>query len=147
MATKNAKANLSIVETSAIIAKASKEDSAAMRTIASESKRDSSAMKTILPFGHDFLAWNFHCSKCAVSFLSNSLRIVAGYFLSDRFQSGGKWRSNYWGWLQILLGCYHSFDDTGSHNMGIGNVSALEEVACWRVLGAKGFSGKERGKV
>jgi len=59
MAAKNAKANISIAETSAIIAKASKEDSAAMRTIATESKRDSSAMKIISLLGMIFLPGTF----------------------------------------------------------------------------------------
>ncbi|KAN0095132.1 hypothetical protein V8E51_015843 [Hyaloscypha variabilis] len=59
MAAKNARVNISIAETSAVIAKAVKEDSAAMRTIAIESKRDSSAMKTISLLGMIFLPGTF----------------------------------------------------------------------------------------
>jgi hypothetical protein len=59
MAAKNAKSNLRIAETSAIIARASKEDSAVMRTIATESRRDSSAMKTISLLGMVFLPGTF----------------------------------------------------------------------------------------
>ena len=59
MAAKDAKTNLRLAETSAVIAKASKEDSAAMRTIALESKRDSTAMKTISILGMLFLPGTF----------------------------------------------------------------------------------------
>jgi hypothetical protein len=66
MAAKNSKANLIIAETSTVIAKASKEDSSAIRTIAVESKRDGSAMKTISILGMIFLPGTF----IAVSSLS-----------------------------------------------------------------------------
>lgn len=59
MAAKDARTNLSLAETSTIIAHASKEDSAVMRTIAIESKRDSSAMKTISILGMVFLPGTF----------------------------------------------------------------------------------------
>lgn len=59
MAAKDAKTNLSLAETSAIIAKASKEDSEVMKTIAMASKRDSSAMKTISILGMFFLPGTF----------------------------------------------------------------------------------------
>ena len=66
MAAKDAKTNLSLAESSAIMAKASKEDSAVMKTIAIESKKDSSAMKTIAILGMFFLPPTF----VAVSFFS-----------------------------------------------------------------------------
>jgi hypothetical protein len=59
MAAKDAKTNLRLAETSAFIAKASKEDSEVMKTIAMESKRDSSAMKTISILGMLFLPGTF----------------------------------------------------------------------------------------
>jgi Mg2+ and Co2+ transporter CorA len=59
MAAKDAKTNLSLAKTSAIIAKASKEDSAIMRIIAIESRRDSLAMKTISILGMVFLPSTF----------------------------------------------------------------------------------------
>jgi hypothetical protein len=59
MAAKDAKTNLSLAKTSAIIAKASKEDSAIMRIIAIESRRDSLAMKTISILGMVFLPGTF----------------------------------------------------------------------------------------
>lgn len=59
MAQKDAKVNIALAESSAAIAKASKEDSAVMRTIAIESKRDSSAMKTIAILGMFFLPGTF----------------------------------------------------------------------------------------
>jgi hypothetical protein len=59
MAAKDAKTNLSLAESSAIMAKASKEDSAVMRTIAIESKKDSSAMKTLAILGMFFLPGTF----------------------------------------------------------------------------------------
>ena len=64
MAAKDAKINLSLAETSAVIAKASKEDSAVMRTIAIESKRDSSAMKTTSILGMVFLPGTFIAASC-----------------------------------------------------------------------------------
>jgi hypothetical protein len=51
MVLKNEKANIVLADSSATIAKASKEDSAAMRAIAIETKSDSSAMKTIALLG------------------------------------------------------------------------------------------------
>ena len=76
--------NINLAESSAAIAKASKEDSAVMRTIAIESKRDSSAMKTIAVLGMFFLPGTF----IAVSLHSSLLHCVlkadspplAGYF-------------------------------------------------------------------
>jgi Mg2+ and Co2+ transporter CorA len=59
MAQKDAKVNIALAESSAAIAKASKEDSAVMRTIAIESKKDSSAMKTIAVLGMFFLPGTF----------------------------------------------------------------------------------------
>jgi hypothetical protein len=59
MAAKDAKTNLSLAESSAMMAKASKEDSAVMRTIAIKSKKDSSAMKTIAILGMFFLPGTF----------------------------------------------------------------------------------------
>jgi hypothetical protein len=47
MAQKDAKVKIGLAENSATIAKASLDDSAAMRTPAAESKKDSAAMKTI----------------------------------------------------------------------------------------------------
>jgi hypothetical protein len=64
MAQKDAKVNIALAESSATIAKASKEDSAVMRIIALESKRDSPAMKTISILGMLFLPGTF----IAVSF-------------------------------------------------------------------------------
>ena len=69
MAQRDAKVNIALAENSAMIARASKEDSAVMRTIAIESKRDSSAMKTIAILGMLFLPGTF----IAVSFQSLSL--------------------------------------------------------------------------
>jgi hypothetical protein len=68
MAQKDAIVNINLAESSAAIAKASKEDSAVMRTIAIESKRDSSAMKTIAILGMFFLPGTF----IAVSYLFTS---------------------------------------------------------------------------
>jgi Mg2+ and Co2+ transporter CorA len=59
MAAKDARTNLSLAETSTIIAEASKEDSAVMRTIALDTQRDSSAMKTISILGMVFLPGTF----------------------------------------------------------------------------------------
>ncbi|KAH6682786.1 hypothetical protein B0J14DRAFT_574369 [Halenospora varia] len=59
MAAKDARTNIQLAESSAIIAKASKEDSAIMRTIAVETKKDSSAIKTIAILGMFFLPGTF----------------------------------------------------------------------------------------
>ena len=59
MAQKDSKVNIELAESSAFLAKASKEDSAIMRTIAVESKKDSSAMKTIAILGMLFLPGTF----------------------------------------------------------------------------------------
>lgn len=59
MAQRDAKVNLELAMSSAIIAKASKDDSAIMRQIAIETKRDSSAMKTIALLGMFFLPGTF----------------------------------------------------------------------------------------
>jgi hypothetical protein len=56
---KDAKVNIELPKASAAIAKASKEDSAAMKIIAFESKKDSSAMKTISILGMIFLPGTF----------------------------------------------------------------------------------------
>jgi hypothetical protein len=59
MAQKDIKLNIKLAESSAFLAKASKEDSAVMRTIAIESKKDSSSMKTIAILGMFFLPGTF----------------------------------------------------------------------------------------
>ena len=59
MAQKDAKVNIALAESSTTIAKASKEDSAVMRSMALESKKDSSAMKTIAILGMFFLPGTF----------------------------------------------------------------------------------------
>ena len=59
MAQKDMKSNMQLAESSAAIAKASKEDSAVMRVIAIESKKDSTAMKTIAVLGMLFLPGTF----------------------------------------------------------------------------------------
>ena len=59
MAQKDTKLNIQLAENSAAIARASKEDSAVMRTIAIESKKDSTAMKTIAVLGMLFLPGTF----------------------------------------------------------------------------------------
>jgi Mg2+ and Co2+ transporter CorA len=64
MAQKDAKVNIALAENSTAITKASKEDSAIMRTIALETKKDSSSMKTISLLGIIFLPGTF----VAVSF-------------------------------------------------------------------------------
>jgi hypothetical protein len=87
MAQKDAKVNIGLAESSATIAKASledsvamrilaaasKEDSATMRTIAAESKKDSSAMKTISILGMFFLPGTFVAVSLVL--LDNSLRL------------------------------------------------------------------------
>jgi hypothetical protein len=55
MAQKDAKVNIDLAKDASFLARASKEDSAVMRTIAIESKRDSSSMKTIAVLGMLFL--------------------------------------------------------------------------------------------
>jgi Mg2+ and Co2+ transporter CorA len=59
MAQKDSKVNIALAESSAAIAKASKEDSAVMRIIALESKKDSFAMKKISILGTLFLPGTF----------------------------------------------------------------------------------------
>ncbi|CZR70210.1 uncharacterized protein PAC_20111, partial [Phialocephala subalpina] len=59
MAQKDARVNIEVAESSAAIAKASKDDSAVMRIIAIESKKDSSSMKTIATLGMIFLPGTF----------------------------------------------------------------------------------------
>jgi hypothetical protein len=59
MAQKDARVNIAVAESSAAIAKASKDDSAVMRIIAIESKKDSSSMKTIATLGMFFLPGTF----------------------------------------------------------------------------------------
>ncbi|KAH8686113.1 hypothetical protein BGZ60DRAFT_396910 [Tricladium varicosporioides] len=59
MSARDARTNIQIAESSATISKASKEDSAIMRTIAIETKKDSSAMKTIAILGMFFLPGTF----------------------------------------------------------------------------------------
>ena len=59
MAQKDAKVNIDLAKSSALIARASKDDSAVMRQIAVETKRDSSAMKTIALLGMFFLPGTF----------------------------------------------------------------------------------------
>lgn len=51
MAQEDAKVNIALAESSAAIAKASKEDNKVMKTIALESNKDSSAMKAISILG------------------------------------------------------------------------------------------------
>jgi hypothetical protein len=69
-----------------VIAKASKEDSAVMRSIAIESKRDSSAMKTIAILGMFFLPGTFIavsvvflCHACCI-LKADMLFSPTGYF-------------------------------------------------------------------
>ena len=59
MAQKDSRINIQHSESSAILARASKEDSQVMRTIAIESKKDSSAMKTIAILTMLFLPGTF----------------------------------------------------------------------------------------
>ena len=73
MAAKDAKTNLNMAESSAIMAKASKEDSAVMRDIAIESKKDSSMMKTIAVLGMFFLPGTF----VAVSLFSSQCQVTS----------------------------------------------------------------------
>jgi hypothetical protein len=55
MAQKDAKANIDIAKDTSFLARASKEDSAVMRTIAIEAKNDGSSIKTIAVLGMLFL--------------------------------------------------------------------------------------------
>ena len=59
MAYQNANVNIAVAKDTAIVAQASKEDSAVMRAIAVESKKDSTAMKTIAVLGMLFLPGTF----------------------------------------------------------------------------------------
>jgi hypothetical protein len=59
MAQKDAKVNIQLAESSAYLARLSKEDSEVMRAIAVESKKDSSAMKTIAILTMLFLPGTF----------------------------------------------------------------------------------------
>jgi hypothetical protein len=72
MAHKNANVNIALAKDTAVVAQASMEDSAVMRTIAVESKKDSTAMMTIAVLGMFFLPGAFvavslstssHCSS------------------------------------------------------------------------------------
>lgn len=129
MAAKDARTNLRLAETSTVIAQASKEDSAVMKTIAVETKRDSSAMKTISILGMVFLPGTF----IAVSFPSYALgRILIyraiGYLRNACFQLGRQWCSYYQTRIQVLLGGYRAFDNSGSGIVGLDNVVALGKV-------------------
>jgi len=55
MAQKDTRVNIDLAKDTSIITRASKEDSAVMRTIAIETKKDSSSMKTIAVLGMLFL--------------------------------------------------------------------------------------------
>jgi len=70
MAQKYAKVNIALAESSAVMAKASKEDSAVMRIIAIESKKDSSSMKTIAVLGMFFLPGTFIAVGFAALYLT-----------------------------------------------------------------------------
>jgi hypothetical protein len=59
MAYQNANVNIAVAQDTAVVAQASKEDSAVMRAIAVESKKDSTAMKTIAVLGMLFLPGTF----------------------------------------------------------------------------------------
>ena len=96
MAAKNARANISIAETSAIIAKARKEDSAAMRIIAQESKRDSLAMKTISLLGMIFLPGTFVAVRDYHLHPSKITNSTAGYLLHAGVQVGGERSFVHW---------------------------------------------------
>ena len=78
MAQRDAKVNIALAESSAIIARASKEDSAVMRTIAIASKRDSSAMKTMAIFGMLFLPGAFIAVSLQVLSSSRSAISIKG---------------------------------------------------------------------
>jgi hypothetical protein len=55
MAQKDTKVNIELAKDTSFLARASKEDSAVMRTIAIETQKDSSSMKTIAVLGMLFL--------------------------------------------------------------------------------------------
>jgi hypothetical protein len=59
MAQKDAKVNIDLAKDTSYLARASKEDSAVMRTIATETKKDGSSMKTIAVLGMLFLPPTF----------------------------------------------------------------------------------------
>ena len=59
MAHKNSTVNIELAKDMSILALASTDDSAVMRTIAIESKKDSTAMKTISILGMFFLPGTF----------------------------------------------------------------------------------------
>jgi hypothetical protein len=59
VAQKNAQINIALLENSAMIAKAGKDDSAVMRQIAIETKKDNASMKTIAVLGMVFLPGTF----------------------------------------------------------------------------------------
>jgi len=59
MAQKDARVNIALLESSALIAKAGKEDSAALRQLAIETKRSNCSMKTISILGMIFLPGTF----------------------------------------------------------------------------------------
>jgi Mg2+ and Co2+ transporter CorA len=64
MAQKDAKINIALLEYSALIAKAGKEDSAIMKQIAIETKKDNASMKTIAILGMVFLPGTFVAVRC-----------------------------------------------------------------------------------
>jgi hypothetical protein len=70
---KDAKINIELLESSALIARANKEDSAVMRQIAIETKKDNASMKTIAILGMFFLPGTF----VAVCLLLNSFSSTA----------------------------------------------------------------------
>ncbi|CZR68946.1 uncharacterized protein PAC_18847 [Phialocephala subalpina] len=70
MAQKDSRINIQHSESSAILARASKEDSQVMRTIAIESKKDSSAMKTIAILTMLFLPGTFLAAIFAMPFFN-----------------------------------------------------------------------------
>jgi hypothetical protein len=56
---KDSRINIELLESSALIARANKEDSAVMRQIAIETKKDNASMKTIAILGMFFLPGTF----------------------------------------------------------------------------------------
>lgn len=80
MAQNDAKVNIELARSSAAIAKASKEDSAVMRSIALESKKDTTAMKTLSILGMVFLPGAF-VAVSVICFLPSLLYILCFYFL------------------------------------------------------------------
>ena len=84
MAQRDAKVNIEVAQSSALLAKASKEDSAVMRTIAIESKRDSAAMMTIAILGMFFLPGTFVAVSLTHYYLSfRTERIMPLLMLTD----------------------------------------------------------------